>query len=143
MAVVMFDKHIHDVSPPFIFILRRLISKLSILMAAIAYPQTRKTIFKSYGVSRIIASNNFNYAVKGQKHENLLPWRFRRQDDVVVIISSPTSLQFPTTQNISMLTGSLAFRSDWSPVELLLGFSGRWFWFLGRLLLDQEEGFLV
>lgn len=80
MTVVVFDEHIHDVSPPYHkpFILCRLISKLSILMAAIAYPQKRKTIFKSYGVSRIMASNNFNYAVKGQKHENLLAWHLRR-----------------------------------------------------------------
>lgn len=58
-------------------------------------------------------------------------------------MSVPTSLQFPTAQNISMLTGSLAIRLLWSLVELLIGLSGRWFWLLERLPLDQEEGFLV
>lgn len=49
------------------------------------------------------------------------------------------------TQNISKLTGSLASRSDWLLAEPRLpGLRGRcWFGFLGRLLLDQEEGFLV
>lgn len=55
------------------------------------------------------------------------------------------SLQFPMTQNISKLTGSLASRSDWLLAEPRLpGLRGCcWFGFLGRLLLDQEEGFLV
>lgn len=49
------------------------------------------------------------------------------------------------TQNISKLTGSLASRSDWLLAEPRLPeLRGCcWFGFLGRLLLDQEEGFLV
>ncbi len=58
-------------------------------------------------------------------------------------MSVPTSLQFPTAQNISMLTGSLAIRLLWSLVELLIGLSACWFWLLERLPLDQEEGFLA
>lgn len=48
-------------------------------------------------------------------------------------MSALTSLQFPATQNISMLTGSLAFTLLWS-----LGLSVCCFW-----PLDQEEGFLA
>lgn len=56
---------------------------------------------------------------------------------------APTSLQFPTTQNISILTGSLAIWLLWSLMELLMGLSTRWFWLLERLPLGREEGFLA
>lgn len=55
----------------------------------------------------------------------IIYWYGALEDNMV--IKFLTSLQFPTTQNISMLTGSLAIRSMWSLVELLMGLSGLWF----------------
>lgn len=52
------------------------------------------------------------------------------------------SLQFPTIQNRSMLTGSLAITLLWSLTELLTGLCGLWFWLLERPPLGQEDGFL-
>lgn len=81
--------------------------------------------------------NNLKYVVKIIEVYGMVLKRYGHK------MSAPTSLQFPTTQNISMLTGSLAIRLIWSLVGLLMGLSAGWFGLLGRPPLDQEKDFLA